>query len=114
LTDLLIECVHVPFQPIYGYVEADNDNDNDDDKIETCPPLQGRTRDLLHPIPHRNDMRCLQLVAVYDMQEGAGGLYSSPEPAWGGADDDDNDDDDDDDDDNDDDGKTETCPLSQG
>ena len=60
---------------MYGYIEADDDTD--DDKTKTCPPSQGRTKVLLHPIPHRNEMRCLQLVALYDMQEDAVGLYNN-------------------------------------
>ena len=33
-----------------------------------------------HSDSHRHVMRCLQLVALYDMHEDAAGLYSSPVP----------------------------------
>ena len=42
-----------------------------------------KTMVLLHPLPHGNGMRCLNAVALYDMQEDAAGLGSSPDPAGG-------------------------------
>jgi len=60
--------------------DDDDGDDDDDDKIETCPS-QGRTRVLSHLIPHSSGTRCPQLVTLYDMQENAAGINSSPEPA---------------------------------
>ena len=72
----MIEWVCVLFQLVYGYVETDDDKHGYDRSLSSI----ARTTVLLYPIPYRNVMRCVQLVALYDTQEDVAAVYSSPEP----------------------------------
>ena len=87
---------------MYGYVEPDNDvirfqgpvffyiphtdmvQDGHAFDFPVCPHWVQRQGFFFHPIPHRNGMRCLQLVTLQCvMQKDTVGLFF-PQPTGGG------------------------------